>query len=51
MAEGEGADKKKRRRGKRPKEKRVFKKTESKWKIELREIENLKASYDAINVE
>ena len=41
----------KRRKGKRPREKRVFKKTESNWKIELREIDSLKAAYDSINLE
>lgn len=40
-----------RRKRKRPREKRVFKKTEPKWKIELREIESLRAAYDTIVVE
>ena len=37
----------KRQKGKKP---RVFRKTEPKWKTELREIETLRATYDAIDV-
>ena len=51
-AEGEGERKsRKRRKGKKPKDKRVFKKREPKWKAELREIEAVRASYNAIDVE
>ena len=51
-AEGEGERKsRKRRKGKKPKDKRVFKKREPKWKAELREVEAVRASYDAIDVE
>ena len=39
------------RKRKPTREKRVSKKAESKWKTELREIENLRTAYDAINVE
>ena len=50
MMEREGKRGKK-RKGKRAREKRVFKKAEPKWKTELREIETVRASYDGINVE
>lgn len=51
MAVQLGDGRRKRQKRKRPREKRVFRKTESKWKIELREIESLRASYDKIVVE
>ena len=41
----------KRRKGKGKREKRVFRKTEPKWKTELREIEAVRESYDTIDVE
>ena len=49
--EKDGKGRGKRRRGKRQKEKRVFKKTEPKWKAEVREIEELRAAYETIRVE
>ena len=49
--EKDGKGRGKRRRGKRQKEKRVFRKTEPKWKAEVREIEELRAAYETIRVE
>ena len=50
MAGGEKRSRK-RRKGKRPRDKRAFKKTEPKWKTELKEIEAVRALYDTIDVE
>ena len=53
MAAEAGGERKsgKRRKEKRPRDKRVFKKTEPRWKTELREIEAVRASYDATDVD
>ena len=54
MAERTGGSEKgsrKRRKGKGARDKRVFRKTEPKWKTELKEIETVRELYDTIDVE
>lgn len=41
----------KRRSAKRSREKKVFRKSEPKWKVELREIEEMRACYEALRAE
>ena len=46
-----GKGRAKRRAAKRSREKRVFRKSEPKWKVELREIEEMRALYEALRAE